>query len=53
MLDMVEDDNGNFIGEVKWFKIKYFDMILIVISLCIFKSGFFFVVSEFGNYFLY
>ena len=35
--------------EVKALKIKYFDTVPIAASLCILKSGFLFVASEFGN----
>ena len=35
--------------EVKALKIKYFDTGPIASSLCILKSGFLFVASEFGN----
>jgi splicing factor 3B subunit 3 len=35
--------------EVKALKIKYFDTVPIASSLCILKSGFLFVASEFGN----
>lgn len=39
--------------EVKALKIKYFDTVPIASSLCILKSGFLFVASEFGNHQLY
>ncbi|KAF8331909.1 CPSF A subunit region-domain-containing protein [Cantharellus anzutake] len=39
--------------EVKALKIKYFDTVPISSSLCILKSGFLFVASEFGNHHLY
>ena len=35
--------------EVKAVKIKYFDTVPVAASLCILKSGFLFVASEFGN----
>ena len=35
--------------DVKTVKIKYFDTVPVAISLCILKSGFLFVASEFGN----
>lgn len=35
--------------EVRSLKIKYFDTIPVASSLCILKSGFLFVASEFGN----
>lgn len=35
--------------EVKALKIKYFDTVPVASSLCILKSGFLFVASEFGN----
>jgi splicing factor 3B subunit 3 len=35
--------------EVKSLKIKYFDTVPVAASLCILKSGFLFVASEFGN----
>ncbi|KAF9523470.1 CPSF A subunit region-domain-containing protein [Crepidotus variabilis] len=39
--------------EVTSLKIKYFDTVPVASSLCILKSGFLFVASEFGNHFLY
>ncbi|EIW82846.1 hypothetical protein CONPUDRAFT_81012 [Coniophora puteana RWD-64-598 SS2] len=39
--------------EVKSLKIKYFDTVPVASSLCILKSGFLFVASEFGNHYLY
>ena len=35
--------------EVNSLKIKYFDTVPIAASLCVLKSGFFIVSSEFGN----
>ena len=35
--------------EVRAVKIKYFDTVPVASSLCILKSGFLFVASEFGN----
>jgi len=35
--------------EVKALKVKYFDTVPIASGLCILKSGFLFVASEFGN----
>ena len=35
--------------EVKSLRIKYFDTVPVASSLCILKSGFLFVASEFGN----
>jgi splicing factor 3B subunit 3 len=35
--------------EVKALKIKYFDTVPVASSLCILKSGFLFIASEFGN----
>ena len=35
--------------DVKALKIKYFDTVPVASSLCILKSGFLFVASEFGN----
>ncbi|KAJ9150815.1 Pre-mRNA-splicing factor rse1 [Pleurostoma richardsiae] len=52
-IDMVEDEAGNPTGEVKRLKIKYFDTIPLANSLCILKSGFLFVASEFGNHRFY
>lgn len=52
-LDMVEDDEGNLTGEVKSITIKYFDTIPVASSICILKSGFLFVASEFGNHQFY
>ncbi|KXN82005.1 Pre-mRNA-splicing factor RSE1 [Leucoagaricus sp. SymC.cos] len=39
--------------EVKALKIKYFDTVPVASSLCILKSGFLFIASEFGNHYLY
>ncbi|KAI0916430.1 pre-mRNA-splicing factor rse1 [Taiwanofungus camphoratus] len=39
--------------DVKALKIKYFDTVPVASSLCILKSGFLFVASEFGNHCLY
>jgi splicing factor 3B subunit 3 len=52
-LGMQEDSEGNLIGEVNCIKLKYFDTVPVAKSLCILKSGFLFVASEFGNHHLY
>ncbi|OSD06959.1 hypothetical protein PYCCODRAFT_1474347 [Trametes coccinea BRFM310] len=39
--------------DVKAVKIKYFDTVPVASSLCILKSGFLFVASEFGNHHFY
>ncbi|KAJ4268666.1 pre-mRNA-splicing factor rse1 [Fusarium torreyae] len=52
-IDMVEDDDANPTGEVKRLKIKYFDTVPMASSLCILKSGFLYVASQFGNYLFY
>jgi splicing factor 3B subunit 3 len=52
-IEMVEDDQGQPTGEVKRLKIKYFDTVPVASSLCILKSGFLFVASEFGNHQFY
>ena len=52
-IEMVENDNGEPTGEVKRLKIKYFDTVPVASSLCILKSGFLFVASEFGNHQFY
>ncbi|KAF8134537.1 CPSF A subunit region-domain-containing protein [Boletus edulis] len=39
--------------EVRALKIKYFDTVPVANGLCILKSGFLFVASEFGNHYLY
>ncbi|KAJ3532553.1 hypothetical protein NMY22_g7695 [Coprinellus aureogranulatus] len=39
--------------DVTSLKIKYFDTVPVASSLCILKSGFLFVASEFGNHYLY
>lgn len=52
-IDMVEDTEGNPTGEVERLKIKYFDTVPVASSLCILKSGFLFVASEFGNHRFY
>ncbi|ROW17517.1 hypothetical protein VPNG_00937 [Cytospora leucostoma] len=52
-IDMVEDAEGNPTGEVERLKIKYFDTVPVANSLCILKSGFLFVASEYGNHRFY
>lgn len=52
-IDMVEDAEGNPTGEVERLKIKYFDTAPVAASLCILKSGFLYVASEFGNHHFY
>lgn len=52
-IDMVEDEEGNVTGEVRRLKIKYFDTVPTAASLCILKSGFLYVASQFGNYSFY
>ncbi|ROT40397.1 hypothetical protein SODALDRAFT_290612 [Sodiomyces alkalinus F11] len=52
-IDMAEDQEGNPTGEVKRLKIKYFDTVPVASSLCILKSGFLYVASQFGNYHFY
>ncbi|CAG8975436.1 hypothetical protein HYALB_00010383 [Hymenoscyphus albidus] len=52
-IEMVEDDEGQPTAEVKRLKIKYFDTVPVASSLCILKSGFLFVASEFGNHQFY
>ena len=52
-IEMVENDNGEPTGEVRRLKTKYFDTVPVASSLCILKSGFLFVASEFGNHQFY
>lgn len=52
-IDMVEDDEGAPTGEVMRMKIKYFDTVPVATTLCILKSGFLYVASQFGNYAFY
>lgn len=52
-IDMVEDADGNPTGEVERLKIKYFDTAPVAASLCILKTGFLYVASEFGNHHFY
>lgn len=52
-IDMMEDDAGNTTGEVQRLKIKYFDTVPVASSLCILKSGFLYIASQFGNYAFY
>lgn len=52
-IEMAEDENGAPTGEVQRLKIKYFDTVPVSSSLCILKSGFLFVASEFGNHQFY
>lgn len=40
------DYTGDTVNEIK---IKYFDTVSVAAGLCILKSGFLFVASEFGN----
>ncbi|GAV77061.1 CPSF_A domain-containing protein/MMS1_N domain-containing protein [Cephalotus follicularis] len=44
------EHNGVRVSELK---IKYFDTIPVTASMCVLKSGLFFVASEFGNHALY
>ncbi|KAG6033522.1 Pre-mRNA-splicing factor rse1 [Claviceps sp. Clav32 group G5] len=52
-IDMIEDEEGNPTGEVRRLKIKYFDTVPVASSLCILKSGFLYVASQFGNFSFY
>lgn len=52
-IEMVEDDNGQPTGEVQRLKIKYFDTVPVASNLCILKSGFLYIASEFGNHQFY
>ncbi|KAF4121226.1 splicing factor 3B subunit 3 [Geosmithia morbida] len=52
-IDMVEDEEGNPTGDVQRLKVKYFDTVPVASSLCILKSGFLYVASQFGNYAFY
>lgn len=52
-IDMVEDEKDNPTGEVKRLKIKYFDTAPTAANLCILKSGFLYVASQFGNHTFY
>ncbi|KAI0816518.1 pre-mRNA-splicing factor rse-1 [Xylaria sp. FL0064] len=52
-IEMAEDEDGKATGEVRRLKIKYFDTVPVSTSLCILKSGFLFVASEFGNHHFY
>ncbi|KAI1178303.1 Pre-mRNA-splicing factor rse-1 [Nemania sp. FL0916] len=52
-LDMDQDSDGNLSAEVKRIRIKYFDTVPVANSLCILKSGFLFIASEFGNHHFY
>ncbi|KAF4333355.1 pre-mRNA-splicing factor rse-1 [Fusarium beomiforme] len=51
--DMQHDGEGSLTGEVWRIKIKYFDTVPVASSLCILKSGFLFVATEFGNHHFY
>ncbi|KAG8934150.1 pre-mRNA-splicing factor rse1 [Tulasnella sp. 417] len=46
-------DSDDAYVEVKSLKIKYFDTVPVASGLCILKSGYLFVASEFGNHYLY
>ncbi|EAQ88740.1 hypothetical protein CHGG_05359 [Chaetomium globosum CBS 148.51] len=52
-LGMQEDGEGNLTGEVNCIKLRYFDTVPVASSLCILKSGFLLVASEFENHHLY
>ena len=52
-IDMAEDREGNATGEVRRVKIKYFDTVPVASNLCILKSGFLYVASQFGNHQFY
>lgn len=52
-IDMIEDGDGNPTGEVKRLKIKYFDTVPVASSLCILKSGFLYLATQFGNHSFY
>ncbi|KAH7328516.1 CPSF A subunit region-domain-containing protein [Stachybotrys elegans] len=53
IIDMIENEDGKATGEVRRLKIKYFDTVPVASSLCILKSGFLYVASQFGNYAFY
>lgn len=40
-------------GMVTEIKLKYFDTVPVATSMCVLKTGFLFVASEFGNHYLY
>jgi splicing factor 3B subunit 3 len=52
-IEMAENEDGEPTGEVRRLKVKYFDTVPVATSLCILKSGFLFVTSEFGNHQFY
>ncbi|KAI0199352.1 CPSF A subunit region-domain-containing protein [Astrocystis sublimbata] len=52
-LDMRGDGVGNQTADVERVKVKYFDTVPVATSLCILKSGFLFVATEFGNHHFY
>lgn len=52
-IDMVENEEGAPTGEVRRLKVKYFDTVPVASSLCILKSGFLYVASQFGDYSFY
>ncbi|KAJ4252006.1 pre-mRNA-splicing factor rse1 [Fusarium torreyae] len=49
----LQNSEGSITGEVRRIKIKYFDTLPVASSLCILKSGFLFVATEFGNHHFY
>jgi splicing factor 3B subunit 3 len=53
MIDMVEDEDGKLSGEVRQLKLKYFDTVPVASGLCILKSGFLYVATQFGNHAFY
>ncbi|XP_026816717.1 splicing factor 3B subunit 3-like [Rhopalosiphum maidis] len=44
------DTNEEFVTEIK---MKYFDTVPVATAMCVLKTGFLFVASEFGNHYLY
>ncbi|KND95090.1 Pre-mRNA-splicing factor RSE1 [Tolypocladium ophioglossoides CBS 100239] len=49
MVDMIKDDQGKPTGEVRKITIKYFDTVPVASNLCILKSGYLYVASQYGN----
>lgn len=43
------EENSGFSSQVTEIRLKYFDTIPVATAMCVLKTGFLFVASEFGN----
>lgn len=48
LLQLAEENSG-FSSQVTEIRLKYFDTIPVATAMCVLKTGFLFVASEFGN----